>query len=128
MELFNLIPTSFNQGIQGLLKRLEELGDSKGADKNGIPEDSNIKLNQIIFEFENLNPGLKLKIIPMDTILFFINTIQEHYLLKFLLDLTLDDLRDIVNSIAGSSFDINDIENYQSIKVIINITTKFIHV
>ena len=40
--------------------------------------------------------------------------------LKFLFDLTLNDLRDITNSLAGSPLDINDINDYQFIKSIIN--------
>ena len=36
-------------------------------------------------------------------------------------ELTIDDLRDITNSLAGSPLDINDINNYQTIKVFINL-------
>ena len=40
--------------------------------------------------------------------------------MEFLFELTINDLRDITNSLAGSSLNINDIYNYQLIKTIIN--------
>lgn len=56
----------------------------------------------------------------MDIISFVVIKFQENNLLKFLFDLTLNDLRDITNSLAGSSLDINDINDYQLIKSIKN--------
>ena len=38
----------------------------------------------------------------------------------FLSDITINDLRDITNSLTGSTLDINDINNYLFIKSIIN--------
>ena len=123
-KLFNVVRTKFSIKINELIKRIQDLenDDIKAEDNLNLEKViQNISsIDLIINEFENIEPSLNLKIIPMDIALYTIGVFQENALLTFLFKLTLDDLRDITNSIAGSSFDINDINNYQIIKSIIN--------
>ena len=84
--------------------------------------DKNILIiNEFISNFENFEPNLNLKLFPMDIISFVINMFHENKLLNFLFDLTINDLRDITDSLTGSSLNINDINDYQLVKNIINI-------
>ena len=78
------------------------------------------KIDEYISKYESIDDDLELKVLPMDIISFTINKFQENLLLSFLSDITINDLRDITNSLTGSTLDINDINNYLFIKSIIN--------
>ena len=121
-HLFNLIETEFSKKIIELIEEIQKLEDNEpmiNFEIEKLEQDISV-INQIIADFENFDQNLNLKIIPMDIISNVIIILQKNSLLKFLFGLTLDDLRDITNSIAGSSLDINDINNNKIIKVIIN--------
>ena len=126
IKQFNLIKTSFLQKIDELnenllnLEKNEEEMEKGDKFKDEILDENISKINQLIIDFSNLNSNLGLNIIPMDIISFVVNKFLENNLLKFLFELTINDLRDITNSLAGSSLDINDINDYQLIKSIIN--------
>ena len=117
---FNLTKTTFFEKINDLKNKIVELNVlEKDFNENKLDEE-NKKLNDNIFNFESIDNKLNFKIIPMDIVLFLVNKFQENSLLTFLFDLTINDLRDITNSLSGSSLDINDINDYQFILAIIN--------
>ena len=126
---FNLIKTEFFEKITKLkdnILNLEQVDNSRNSKDSYLEFDEEIldenirKINQYISDFENFEPNLKLKIFPMDLISFTFNKLHVNSLLKFLFDLTINNLRDISDSLEGSSLNINDITNYQIIKNIID--------
>ena len=109
-----------NQSILDLEKEEKDKSQEEIFKEEKLDENIS-KINIIINEFQNIEKKLDLKIIPIDITSYVVNKLQENSLLKFLLELTIDDLRDITNSLAGSSLDIIDINNYQSIKSFITL-------
>ena len=123
---FNLNKTDFFEKLIKLKENLSKLEDNISEKTNmefdeELLEENTLKINEFISEFESFEPNLKFKLFPMDIISFVVNKFQENKLLIFLFDLTINDLRDITDSLAGSSLNINDINDYQIIKNIINI-------
>ena len=119
IALFDLIPTKFSEKIKelmGKMIKLDTLNDN--LEENSLEEIIG-KFEEFIKLFETVEPDLNLKLIPMDIISFVVYKFQENSLLNFMLDLTINDLRDISNSLAGSSLDINDINDYILIRAII---------
>ena len=117
---FNLTTTNFFEKIKELQNnnfQLEAIDDN--FEENKLEEKID-KIDEYISDFESINNDLNLKIFPMDLISFVINHFQENFLFSFLYDLNINDLRDITNSLSGSSLDINDINDYQLIKSIID--------
>ena len=127
IELFKVNKTFFYNALIDLIKYIELIeNEEKSINEIDLFKDETLNQNissidKLISYYEQIVPDLHLKIIPIDIISFTIMKFQENSLLKFLFELTLDDLRDITNSLAGSTLDINDINNYQTIKYIINI-------
>ena len=122
---FNLNKTDFLEKIIKLkenLSKLEEDISKKNSMEIDIEflEENIIKINEFISNFESFEPNLKLKLFPMDIISFVVNKFNENKLLFFLFDLTINELRDITDSLTGSSLNINDINDYQIIKNLIN--------
>ena len=122
---FDLIQTDFSKKLKDLKNKIQnfEFENTFLSKEKLNPEKlfQNMPvINSIINEFENYDTSLNIKILPMNFSLYIISKLQENSLFQILNELTLDDLRDITNSIAGSSFDINDINNYQAIKLCIN--------
>ena len=116
---FNLTQTNFFKKIKELSENISELNKIENIyDENNLVEKIST-LNYFLSNFENIDDTLNLNLIPMDITSFVVNKFQENFLLSFLSDLTINDLRDITNSLTGSSLDINDINNYQFIKSII---------
>jgi len=126
IKIFNLEQTDFFNKLNELknkiidLEKIENETESSEKFKEETLEQNIFKIDQLIKDFENLDNELNLKILPFDIISFIVNKFQENNLLEFLFQLTINDLRDITNSLAGSSLDINDINDYQLIKSIIN--------
>jgi len=126
IKIFNLEQTDFFNKLNELknkiidLEKIENEAEANEKFKEEILERNISKIEQLIKDFENSGKNLNLKIIPFDIISFIVNKFQENNLLEFLFELTINDLRDITNSLAGSSLDINDINDYQLIKSIIN--------
>ena len=120
ISLFNLVQTQFYEEVNQLKEKVLELNSIEDNFEEEHLEEKIILVAKYISSFEALEPKIKLKIIPMDLISFVVNKFQENNLAKFLFDLTINDLRDITNSLAGSSLDINDIDDYMLIKTIIN--------
>ena len=120
IRLFNLKKSDFLKKIEKLKININDLEKEENKIKEEILERNIKKIDRLIIDFENVGNDLNLKIIPNDIISFVVNKFQENNLLEFLFELTINDLRDITNSFAGSSLNINDIYNYQLIKTIIN--------
>lgn len=126
IKIFNLEQTDFFNKLNELknkiidLEKIEKEAEPNEKFKEETLERNISKIEQLIKDFENSVKDLNLKIIPFDDISFIVNKFQENNLLEFLFELTINDLRDITNSLAGSSLDINDINDYQFIKSIIN--------
>ena len=117
---FNLTTTDFFDKIKELknsVLQLDAIDDNFEEEKL---EEKIQKMDEFITNFESINKELNLTIIPIDIISFVVNYFQENFLLAFLYDLNINDLRDITNSLSGSSLDINDINDYQLIKSIID--------
>ena len=126
IKIFNLKQTDFFNKLDELKNKIIDLekveNETEDSEKFKVEtlEQNISKIEQLIIDFENSDKDLNLKIIPFDIISFIVNKFQENNLLVFLFELTINDLRDITNSLAGSSLDINDINDYQLIKSIIN--------
>ena len=120
IRLFNLKKSDFLKKIEKLKININDLEKEENKIKEEILERNIKKIDRLIIDFENVGNDLNLKIIPNDIISFVVNKFQENNLLEFLFELTINDLRDITNSLAGSSLNINDIKNYQLIKTIID--------
>ena len=119
IALFDLIPTKFSEKIKELMGKMIELDTlNDNLEENSLEEIIG-KIEEFIKLFETIEPNLNLKLIPMDIISFVVDKFQENSLLNFMFDLTINDLRDISNSLAGSSLDINDINDYILIRAII---------
>ena len=128
IKIFKLEQTDFYNKLDELknkiidLEKVENENETEASEtfKEETLEQNISKIDQMIIDFEDSDKDLNLKILPFDIISFIINKFQENNLLEFLFELTINDLRDITNSLAGSSLDINDINDYQLIKSIIN--------
>ena len=133
VDQFNLDKTEFFNKITNLKEKIIKLEEknkenySKNEEELYIAFDAEIlerkisKINEYISDFENFEINLKLKIYPIDIISFITIKFHENSLLKFLFNLTINNLRDITDSLAGSSLNFKDIDNYQMIKNIINV-------
>ena len=73
------------------------------------------EINSIIEEIEDIGSEINLKIRPLDPISIIIKNLCDNDMFGFLFDLTNNDIRDLNNSLTGSSVDINDINNYLTV-------------
>ena len=116
---FNLTQTAFYNKISELISGVTNLETNEENFEEEELDEKNSKINEYIDSYSKIEPKLELKLIPMDLISYVLNQFQENNLLNFLFELTINDLRDITNSLSGSSLDINDINEYLLIKAII---------
>ena len=129
IQQYNLKQTEFYQKIIEFIDKINNLENDKEENEIEFKEDLEdeilegkiIKIEKLIQDFESFEKSLNIKITPMDILSYIVCKFQENSLLKFLFELTINDLRDITNSLSGSSLNINDINDYQLIKKIIDI-------
>ena len=117
---FNFVKSNFFDKIKELKDNIVILNNDENNFEENKLDEKLTKIDDYILKYESIDDDLQLKIIPMDILSFTVNKFQENLLLSFLSDITINDLRDITNSLTGSALDINDINNYQFIKSIIN--------
>ena len=72
-------------------------------------------IDEIIEEIEEVGKEINLKIRPLDPISIVIKNLWDNDIFGFLFELTNNDIRDLNNSLTGSSIDINDINNYLTV-------------
>ena len=122
---FNLDKTNFFNKLNELKKNINKLNLQKKNDEK-ILEESHRQIDEFIKNFESIEPDLNLKHDPIDLISFTFNMLNSNSLLKFLFDLTSNDLIDITNSIS-INLDIYIIINeYQMILPIIDELKKIV--
>ena len=114
---FNLIQTDFFDKLKELKQNISNLSIQKKFDEE-ILNEMHKKIDLFISNLENIDSDLKLKLEPIDFISFIVNVFGINSLLKFIFEISSDDLIDITNSISSNLDIYNIINEYQ---IIINI-------
>lgn len=114
---FNLIQTDFFDKLKELKQNISNLSIQKNFEEE-ILNEMHKKIDLFISNLENIESDLKLKLEPIDFISFIINVFGINSLLKFLFEISSDDLIDITNLISSNLDIYNIINEYQ---IIINI-------
>ncbi len=110
--------------LQNIINRINELeSNNKEIDKEKI-NNNMLNLNKIIIDFELIGNIIQLKISPLDEISVIIKNLWNNGIFEFLFKITNNDIRDLNNSLTGTSVDINDINNYLIVKQLIIIFKK----
>ena len=121
---FNLKQTNFCQKVIELNEKIvnfdknEEINENEYSNEKFNDEilDQNIsKIEKLGKDLNNLEDNLEFIICPPDIISFVANKFNENNLLKFLFDLTLNDLRDITILDAQSKEIANKIIDYKKL-------------
>lgn len=102
--------------IKNIIERISELNINEKDFEGENIKNKNNKLTEIISEFESMGKAFNLKIFPLDPISLMLKNLWDNKLFEFLFHITNNDLRDLNSYLTGTSFDINDINNYLIIK------------
>jgi hypothetical protein len=103
--------------LKELKQNISNLSIQKNFEEE-ILNEMHKKIDLFISNLENIESDLKLKLEPIDFISFIFNVFGLNSLLKFLFEISSDDLIDITNSISSNLDIFNIINEYQ---IIINI-------